>query len=315
MASFGILAAVLTLLLSIGLCFQVYQVPSRLSGLPGTLEPTIEPKVAFVSENLRFVLPISVSGQPIDWQLSYGADGVSALMVLLTGIIGLFTIWLAYYQIKTRTETYIALMLVTISMLMGVFLSMDLVSFYIFFEAVLIPLILLIHGWGDGKNPQAASKRFLLFTLAGSIPMVVGLISLAMSPLVGGQPSTVAFSELSKIASQTVASGIPIGSRDTWAVWLLLLGFGIKLAILPLHTWLPMTYAAAHPNTTSLIASVVAKLGLYGILRIVIPLTPVALSIEAQMLIGPWSHSRRTTFARCSPSVHFRTWASSPLDS
>jgi NADH-quinone oxidoreductase subunit M len=286
MASFGILAAVLTLLLSIGLCFQVYQVPSRLSGLPGTLEPTIEPKVAFVSENLRFVLPISVSGQPIDWQLSYGADGVSALMVLLTGIIGLFTIWLAYYQIKTRTETYIALMLVTISMLMGVFLSMDLVSFYIFFEAVLIPLILLIHGWGDGKNPQAASKRFLLFTLAGSIPMVVGLISLAMSPLVGGQPSTVAFSELSKIASQTVASGIPIGSRDTWAVWLLLLGFGIKLAILPLHTWLPMTYAAAHPNTTSLIASVVAKLGLYGILRIVIPLTPVALSIEAQMLIG-----------------------------
>ncbi|MFM8572121.1 MAG: NuoM family protein [Pirellula sp.] len=286
MASFGILAAVLTLLLSIGLCFQVYQVPSRLSGLPGTLEPTIEPKVAFVSENLRFVLPISVSGQPIDWQLSYGADGVSALMVLLTGIIGLFTIWLAYFQIKTRTETYIALMLVTISMLMGVFLSMDLVSFYIFFEAVLIPLILLIHGWGDGKNPQAASKRFLLFTLAGSIPMVVGLISLAMSPLVGGQPSTVAFSELSKIASQTVASGIPIGSRDTWAVWLLLLGFGIKLAILPLHTWLPMTYAAAHPNTTSLIASVVAKLGLYGILRIVIPLTPVALSIEAQMLIG-----------------------------
>jgi NADH-quinone oxidoreductase subunit M len=67
---------------------------------------------------------------------------------------------------------------------------------------------------------------------------------------------------------------------------LLLLGFGIKLAILPLHTWLPTTYAAAHPNTTSLIASVVAKLGLYGILRIVIPLTPAPLSYEAQMVIG-----------------------------
>lgn len=286
MAPFGILASLLTLLLSVGLCVQVYQAPSQLTGKAGTIEPTIEPKVTFVSEALRFVLPISVGGQPIDWQLSYGADGISALMVLLTGIVGFFTVWLASSQVTKRTETYIGLLLVTISMLMGVFVSMDLVSFYIFFEAVLIPLILLIHGWGDGNNAPAASKRFLLFTLAGSIPMVVGLISLAMSPHANGQPSTVAFSELSKLASQTVASGIPIGSRDSWAVWLLLLGFGIKLAILPLHTWLPMTYAAAHPNTTSLVASVVAKLGLYGILRIVIPLTPVALSIEAQMVIG-----------------------------
>jgi NADH-quinone oxidoreductase subunit M len=286
MVPFGILGALLTLLLSIGLCFEVYQAPSRLTGNAGVSESTIDPKVSFISESLRFVLPISVGGHPIDWQLSFGADGISALMVLLTGIIGFFTVWLASSQIEKRQETYIGLLLVTISMLMGVFLSMDLVSFYIFFEAVLIPLILLIHGWGDGKNPQAASKRFLLFTLAGSIPMVVGLISLAMSPNIHGQPSTVAFSELSRIASQAVSSGIPIGSKDSWAVWLLLLGFGIKLAILPLHTWLPMTYAAAHPNTTSLIASVVAKLGLYGILRIVIPLTPTALSIEAQMVIG-----------------------------
>ncbi|MFN5102763.1 MAG: NuoM family protein [Planctomycetota bacterium] len=286
MGPFGILAALLTLLLSVGLCFEVYQAPSRLAGADGVTEPTIEPKVSFISDTLRFVLPISVGGHPIDWQLSFGADGISALMVLLTGIIGFFTVWLASSQIEKRTETYIALLLVAISMLMGVFLSMDLLSFYIFFEAVLIPLILLIHGWGNGKNPQAASKRFLLFTLAGSIPMVVGLISLAMSPNIHGQPSTVSFSELSRLASQAVSSGLPVGTKDTWAVWLLLLGFGIKLAILPLHTWLPMTYAAAHPNTTSLIASVVAKLGLYGILRIVIPLAPVALSIEAQMVIG-----------------------------
>lgn len=286
MAPFGVLAAMLTLLLSIGLCFQVYQAPANTSELPEVSQSTIEPKVTFATDSLRFVLPISVGGQPIDWQLSFGADGISAMLVLLTGIVGFFTIWLATTQIKSRTETYIALMLVSISMLMGVFLSMDLVSFYIFFEAVLIPLILLIHGWGDGKNPQGASKRFLLFTLAGSIPMVVGLISLAMSPLTHGQPSTVAFSELSKFATQAVGSGVPIGTKDTWALWLLILGFGIKLAILPLHTWLPMTYAAAHPNTTSLIASVVAKLGLYGILRIVIPLSPVALSIEAQIIVG-----------------------------
>lgn len=91
MAPFGILASLLTLLLSVGLCVQVYQTPSQLTGKTGTIEPTIEPKVTFVSEALRFVLPISVGGQPIDWQLSYGADGISALMVLLTGIVGFFS--------------------------------------------------------------------------------------------------------------------------------------------------------------------------------------------------------------------------------
>jgi NADH:ubiquinone oxidoreductase subunit 4 (subunit M) len=129
MVPFGILAALLTLLLSVGLCFEVYQAPSRLAGADGVTEPTIEPKVSFISDTLRFVLPISVGGHPIDWQLSFGADGISALMVLLTGIIGFFTVWLASSQIEKRTETYIALLLVAISMLMGVFLSMDLLSF------------------------------------------------------------------------------------------------------------------------------------------------------------------------------------------
>ena len=149
---------------------------------------------------------------------------------------------------------------------------MDLLSFYWFFEAVLIPLILLIQGWGNGPAPAAAARRFLLFTLAGSIPMVIGLISLAVSPVGYGHSSTVSLPDLSVIASTAMKSSTAVTSHDSWTVWLLLLGFGIKLAVLPLHTWLPMTYAAAHPNTTSLIASVVAKLGLYGILRIVIPL-------------------------------------------
>jgi NADH-quinone oxidoreductase subunit M len=156
----------------------------------------------------------------------------------------------------------------------------------LFFEAVLIPLILLIQGWGNGAAPAAAARRFLLFTLAGSIPMVIGLISLAVSPVGYGHSSTVSLPDLSVIASTAMKSSTAVTPHDSWTVWLLLLGFGIKLAVLPLHTWLPMTYAAAHPNTTSLIASVVAKLGLYGIIRIVIPLTPAALSHEAQILIG-----------------------------
>jgi len=274
MVPVGVVASIITLLLSIALVFQVHNAPAA-EGLG-----TIAPKVLFEPQALTIALPISVAKQPIQWQLILGADGISALLVLLTGIIGCFTIVLATKQIETRTAQYIALMLASISMLMGVFVSMDLVSFYVFFEAVLIPLILLINGWGNGENPLSASRKFLLFTLAGSIPMVIGLIALAMAPAASGQPSTISFMELSKLAAETPIHG------SNWVVWLLLLGFGIKLAILPLHTWLPTTYAAAHPNTTSLIASVVAKLGLYGIIRIVIPLTSHSLITEAQLLIG-----------------------------
>ena len=274
MVPVGVVASIITLLLSIALVFQVHNAPAAEGS------GTIAPKVLFEPQALSIALPISVAKQPVRWQLILGADGISALLVLLTGIIGCFTIVLATKQIETRTSQYIALMLASISMLMGVFVSMDLVSFYVFFEAVLIPLILLINGWGNGENPLSASRKFLLFTLAGSIPMVIGLIALAMAPAASGQPSTISFMELSKLAAETPIHG------SNWVVWLLLLGFGIKLAILPLHTWLPTTYAAAHPNTTSLIASVVAKLGLYGIIRIVIPLTSHSLITEAQLLIG-----------------------------
>lgn len=274
MVPVGVVASIITLLLSIALVFQVHNAPAAEGS------GTIAPKILFEPQALSIALPISVAKQPIQWQLILGADGISALLVLLTGIIGCFTIVLATKQIESRTSQYIALMLASISMLMGVFVSMDLVSFYVFFEAVLIPLILLINGWGNGENPLSASRKFLLFTLAGSIPMVIGLIALAMAPAASGHPSTISFMELSKLAAETPIHG------SNWVVWLLLLGFGIKLAILPLHTWLPTTYAAAHPNTTSLIASVVAKLGLYGIIRIVIPLTSHSLITEAQLLIG-----------------------------
>jgi NADH-quinone oxidoreductase subunit M len=282
MVPFGVLASLITLLLSIGLVVQVHLSPA--SSAVGT----IAPRVSFAPEAFRFLLPVSVSNHAIEWQLAFGADGISALLVLLTGIVGFLTILLATRQVTHRPSNYIALMLTSISMLMGVFLAMDLVSFYVFFEAVLIPLILLIRGWGNGHETSLASRRFLLFTLAGSIPMVIGLIALAMAPATGSRPSTISLVELSQLAAESVAThgATAVGPHAMWIVWLLLLGFGIKLAILPLHTWLPTTYAAAHPNTTALIASVVAKLGLYGLIRIVIPLTPASLSTQAQLLVG-----------------------------
>jgi NADH-quinone oxidoreductase subunit M len=281
----GVASSVLTLILSVLLVTQVGGM-NPLSDNAG-----VSPRVVFSPDAFRFTLPISSGNYPIAWQWAFGADGISALMVLLTGIVGCITVILATKQVQQATAHYIGLLLVTISMLMGVFLAMDLVSFYVFFEAVLIPLVLLIHGWGNGEEPGRASKKFLLFTLAGSIPMVIGLIALAMSPVnlqsgAMSSPSTISLHELSQYAADSAMGAATASTQSTWILFLLMLGFGIKLAILPLHTWLPTTYVAAHPNTTALIASVVAKLGLYGIVRIVIPLVPLALAEHLQILFG-----------------------------
>lgn len=254
----------------------------------------IIPRVSFAPDWLQIRLPIRVGGHSIQWQLKFGADGIGALMALLNGIVGFVVMIMATFQIRERLVNYLALILLSQSMLMGVFLSMDLLSFYLFFEAVLLPLILLIHGWGDKSEAPAASRKFLLFTLVGSVPMVIGIIGIALQSVSPDRASTVSLETLSTIAyeAQNAAirsapsDAVSLAARDQWVVWLLLLGFGIKLAILPLHTWLPTTYSAAHPNTTALIASVVAKLGVFGILRIVIPLTPLALSTYAQYLFG-----------------------------
>ena len=288
-------ASALVLGLSILLLFQVLGTTDAENALK---DATIHARVSFAPEWLQIRLPVSVGGHPVQWQLQFGSDGIGALMVLLTGIVGFATMVMATIQIKERLASYLALLLITQSMLLGVFLSMDLLSFYLFFEAVLLPLILLINGWGNQKESQQASRKFLLYTLVGSVPMVLGLIGIALHSDTPDRASTVSLEALSAIANETQQSAINASAggdksaipmlmeKEGWIVLLLLLGFGIKLAILPLHTWLPTTYAAAHPNTTALIASVVAKLGVFGIIRIVIPLTPLALSTTGQMLFG-----------------------------
>ncbi|MCY2985136.1 MAG: NADH-quinone oxidoreductase subunit M [Planctomycetota bacterium] len=286
--------AALVLLMSLLLVGQVYTagVPEAASGA------TIQPRLAYAPDWLQVRLPVFVGGHQVRWQLEFGADGIGALLVLLTGIVGLVTMSLATIQIKERLPQYLALMLISQSMLLGVFLSMDLLSFYLFFEAVLLPLVLLISGWGNREEAISASRKFLLYTLVGSVPMVLGLIGLALLSATPERASSVSFETLSSLARETQLAAISsassdsataigaLASKEQWIVWLLLLGFGIKLAILPLHTWLPTTYSVAHPNTTALIASVVAKLGVFGIIRIVVPLTPIALSTYAQMLFG-----------------------------
>ncbi|MCY2979153.1 MAG: NADH-quinone oxidoreductase subunit M [Planctomycetota bacterium] len=288
-------ASGLVLALSLLLLFQVCGAAVPDSATNGA---TIIARVGYAPDWLHIRLPVSVGEHRVYWHLQFGADGIGALLVLLTGIVGFVTMIMATHQIRERLVSYLALILITQSMLLGVFLSMDLLSFYLFFEAVLLPIILLMNGWGNKAESLKASRKFLLYTLVGSVPMVIGLIGIVSQSATPVRPSTVSLEVLSAIAKESQLAAINaspddalnsvsiLASKDQWIVWILLLGFGIKLAILPLHTWLPTTYAVAHPNTTALIASVVAKLGVFGIIRIVIPLTPLALSTYAQMLFG-----------------------------
>jgi NADH-quinone oxidoreductase subunit M len=287
---FGVAASLATFLLSVGVVYATF---NGAKADPNSLA-TVASAIEFAPSWLRIQLPVSISNHLVRWQLHFGVDGIGALMVLLTGIVTAAVCIFSIQQIRDRLHQYIALILITESMLMGVFMSMDLVSFYLFFEAVLLPLILLINGWGNPKEALSASRKFLLFTLAGSVPMVIGFIGIALQSASIANPSTVDLEVLSAMANQqqieAVAGGAEmvstLATNQQWILWLLLLGFGIKLAVLPLHTWLPSTYAVANPNTTALIASVVAKLGVFGIVRIVLPMTPIGLASEAQILFA-----------------------------
>ncbi len=176
----------------------------------------IQPHVTYSPSWMTLSLPIEIQGNPVHWQLQLGADGFGAAMVLLASLVTLAVLLTAGNQIAQRLGLYTGLILITQSLLIGVFLSMDLLLFYVFFEAVLLPIILLINLWGDPKESLKASRKFLIYTLAGSIPMVVGLIGLVLQSASKEQPSTVLLSDLSRSAYTTQLQSIvkPITSTD-----------------------------------------------------------------------------------------------------
>lgn len=280
----------LTALLCVKLCYDTHVAADPEVAAIATVSPVLE----FAPDWLSLRLPVGFGGEPLRWQLSFGLDGIGALMVLLTGLTFAVTCVFAVGQIRDRLPLYMALMLISQSVLLGVFMSMDLITFYICFEAILLPSTALIAWWGRSEIAGKAARKFLLFTLAGSFPMIVGLIGIAFQAYQTHGVSTVQFAELSALAAQTQdavlvagdSAAAELAQSQQWIVALLLLGFGIKMAILPLHTWLPTAYEAAHTNTTAIVASVIAKLGVFGLLRIVLPLTPLALAQWGQMLFA-----------------------------
>ena len=286
--------AALTLILSISLADKVWKAP-----LASADAGPIRPRISFAPEWLQIDLPIVTSGHSVHWPLSLGVDGPGIALILLTSIVTLATLLVSSRLIDHRATDYAAMILFTSAGMLGVFLSMDLLLFYIFFELTLIPLLVLITVWGNKSTAWPAARKFLLYTLAGSIPMVVGFAGIAFAVTESaGIEATVSIPEIARAvaiqhAGLHVAPGLEseklLSAMETqrWLFVLIFLGFGIKMALLPFHAWLPTTYASSHPTTTALLAAVVLKLGLFGFLRIGLPLLPLAVEEHALPLMAP----------------------------
>ncbi|GAB4562555.1 MAG: NADH-quinone oxidoreductase subunit M [Anaerolineae bacterium] len=195
-------------------------------------------------------------------QYLLGVDGISLFLVLLTTLLGPIVILSSWNSITDRPVTYLALMLALETGMLGVFLALDLVLFYLFWEATLIPMYFIIGIWGGPRRIYAAVK-FFLYTMAGSALMLVAILVLRFV--------TGTF-ELSEILAQ----GPLDAGLQRWLFLAFALAFAIKVPVFPFHTWLPDAHVEAPTAGSVILAGVLLKMGTYGFVRFAVPLFPDA---------------------------------------
>ena len=195
--------------------------------------------------------------------LLLGVDGLSSPMVLLTGIIGPLTVIFAWHE-KEKPALFFALLLVMQTALFGVFITLDYFVFYVFWEIVLIPMFFLIAIWG-GENRRYASIKFFIYTFTASVIMLVGFMALYF------ETGAETFSMI-EIAKQ---NGNFSESFQIWVFAALFIGFAVKIPSVPWHTWLPDAHVQAPTAGSILLAGVMLKMGLYGLIRAALPVAPL----------------------------------------
>ncbi|QDU18434.1 complex I subunit 4 family protein [Urbifossiella limnaea] len=238
-------------------------------------------------------IPEELAGPRV--QLYLGTDGLNVWLVALCSVMMLPAILVSWSGIREKVGGYYAWLFVLQAGAVGAFLSFDVILFYAFFELTLVPAFFLIGRWGNGSGRRDAARKFFLYTLAGSLLTLVGVIGVVLTnPITHVTPAgnfttyTFALPELMASVQQNLVQpaqdaldGKPeaLAAKQAVQFWLflaLMAGFAVKTPIVPFHTWLPAAYNEAPVGVTVLLSALLAKLGTFGILRFVIPLTPDA---------------------------------------
>lgn len=216
-------------------------------------------------------------GEHMPWIPSYninytlGIDGITIFLILLTTILGPICILCSWTAIKERVKEFMFCILIMETAMIGVFCSLDFILFYIFWEAMLIPMYLLIAVWG-GPKKDYASIKFFIYTLFGSVFLLVAIIALYLTN-----------------GTFSILSAMYKNYSMVFQLWVFLafsIAFAIKVPMFPFHTWLPAAHTEAPTAGSVFLASVLLKMGTYGFLRFCLPITPKASVYFAPYMIA-----------------------------
>jgi len=219
-----------------------------------------------------------------------GIDGITLLLVMLTTLIGPLAILSSWEAIQVRVKEYYAFILMLQAGMLGVFISLDFFMFYVFWEVMLVPMYFLIGVWGGPRKLYAAIK-FFLYTLVGSVLMLLGILALyfnyptiaAAHPEIAAQFGTLPTFDV--LAFHAIGPYLP-ANLQWWIFLAFFVGFAIKVPMFPFHTWLPDAHVEAPTAGSVILAAVLLKMGTYGFLRFSLPILPDATKAFAPMMMG-----------------------------
>jgi NADH-quinone oxidoreductase subunit M len=200
-----------------------------------------------------------------------GLDGISLPLVLMTTILMPLCVLISWHAVETRLRSFMAVLLIMEGAMIGVFTALDFVLFYVFWEAMLIPMYLLIGVWG-GPNRLYAAIKFFLYTLAGSVLLLVAILVLYFQ---GGHTF-----DILALSRQTYAL-----SLQTWLFFAFFAAFAVKVPMFPFHTWLPDAHVEAPTAGSVILASVLLKMGTYGFVRFSLPMLPDASRLFTPLMV------------------------------
>lgn len=231
-----------------------------------------------------------------------GVDGLGALMLMLSAIVTLMSVD-ASHRVHHQPNLYFGLVLVLESGLFGSFTALNFFHWFLFWELSLIPAFFLIKLWGGTRRGPAATQ-FFVYTMAGSVALLLSFLAIFLCT------GSMDFGQLTQLASTGALEQMVTAHLGPITIWLaigVLAGFAVKVPLMPFHTWLPAAYAEAPSPVTMLLTGAMSKMGVYGLLRIALPLfghqisqirTPLLVLAVATVVMGAWAAAAQTDLKR-----------------